>query len=1038
MTELSVTERHQRRLQDASPAAASESVDADQLGPAIQRPATAAPRPAVSDPAAASASFGDAVSAGVDLDPFSRRLDRRLASEGGSALPAEIESRAGASFGTSMRDVRVHADAEAGAMAAEKGFQAFSYGSDLFFQPGAYRPDTDEGRFVMMHELGHVAQTGGDRQAGVQGKVAVGDSSEDAEVDADRAAAAALAGRGYTVQRARLAVRGFGATNRDGNRNDIVHQNQTENSARRVGFDLREQSMIYSGNWQMDMNQFLIPAMRRASPAIYAAMDLMHTLHFGYPIGGSPQATAGPGRGPGAAAVAEFGGYDPAAHIDNPGGLTGNSVNAAGGNAEASANAGQDHESYADSESRYRDQYHRVIAAGHTIRNAEAEPGRDAETSAAFAVDESGIPIYMQTSRNQLKQRLHQGIQQAAQGNRDRGLRYGGEALHIMQDYYAHSNFCEIAMNTLLRANFDGRGQVAPAAPGGQSLVQVLELSRLNPALANQRGHQLNSYVHARGARGGVDADHNMTVAGRNGQAREVMATGTFTLEDTAHSIREKVALALSGLNPFEASKRVPSEKVLRLITWLETNPTYFPLQAATAGRRIGTGLQSVMPAIDLMMSGTGHALEARGTVDAVMERGAGALSNLWHRATGDTNAAAAATAEHEARARSSESAGDHQHERVNAFRGELHRVAEHLAHGSSLRELYEFGYGAASALTLENMARMIPLVGDRVAELVRREVAAAKEWLRQQFEAAWHAAVQQLTAEMNAAVALALGSSEVSDRTGARGMTQPTHTDIAKDFDAHQHETEDRHSVIEEIGQLVHRADSVANSIGAVASGVQRVLGGQTGVVDALREVGHGLGAQVAANPGAAEHGHDHEHRHGGAWLAPLANVMAHRSSEAILREFRSALSSPQPDDRDVAARDYGSPVPARGVQASGIDAVVDQWFAHPDDCRERWQGTFMDALQGRLQNAGVGLSVDHDAVMSIRAELARRIAQPPSHQAPNEESTIGNHGGQDGHHDHGDHDHGDQHDHPPSMIESIEESHIPGARSRSGRASP
>ncbi len=932
------------------------------------------------------------------------------------ALPGELASQASASFGTSMNNVRVHADAEAGALADDHGFQAFSYGPDVFFKPDAYRPDTDAGRFVMMHELGHVAQTGGERQAGVQGKAAVGDSTETAEVDADQAADAALAGRPYRVQRAALKVRGFGATNRDGNRNDIVHQNQTENSAGRAGFDDRDAAMIYSGNWQMDMNQFLIPFMRRGSPVIFSAMDLMHTLHFGYPIGGAPVAAGpGPGRSPVAPqggadpppAVAEFGGYDPVAHIDNPGGLTGSDVNAEHGNAAASQDAGSVHASFASVDTRYTQQAARVVAAGHTIRNASTE------TNAAFHVDESGIPIYMQTSRNQLKQRLHQGIAQAALGgapNRDRGLRYGGEALHIMQDYYAHSNFCEVAINILLDSRFDSGGHVAGAEEGdhARSLVDVLELNR-DRAIALPTGSHLNSYVHRREATG-VAADRNMTVAGAGGRQREVMATGTFTREDTAHSIREKVALALSGLNPFEVSTPGPSENVRRLITWFESNPTYFPLHAAGAGRHVGNGLRSVMPAIDVMIGGAGGLLGVRGTLDSAMEHGAGTVSSLWHRALGEPDAAAAATASHDARARVASQTGDDQHRAVDGFRSELHRVADHLADGGSLSALYEFAYAAASAVTLERMARLIPLVGDRVAEVVAREVAAAKAWLRHQFEAAWLAAVQQFTAEFNAAVALALGSSEVSDATGARGMTQPTHTDIAKDFDAHQHGTEDRHSVIEEVGELVHRAGAAVragrNPLRAVTDDVQHLLSGQSGVVDGLRAVGHDVTTAVAGNPGAAEHGHDHEHRHGGAWLAPLANVMAHRSSQAILNEFHAALRTHTAGT--PAVLDSGTPAVGAPLEGARIDVVVDQWFAHPEDCTPLWRETFMDALQGRLQGEA-GLGVDQEAVASIRAELGRRLAQPPSHQAPNEEATIGNHGGRDDHHDSGDMDHGD-----------------------------
>ena len=47
-----------------------------------------------------------------------------------------------------------------------------------------------------------------------------------------------------------------------------------------------------------------------------------------------------------------------------------------------------------------------------------------------------------------------------ALGQWSRQTRPAGEALHIMQDWYAHSNFCEIAINQLLDARVDSDGEV--------------------------------------------------------------------------------------------------------------------------------------------------------------------------------------------------------------------------------------------------------------------------------------------------------------------------------------------------------------------------------------------------------------------------------------------------------------------------------------------------------------------------------------------------------------------------------------------------
>jgi hypothetical protein len=164
----------------------------------------------------------------------------------------------------------------------------------------------------------------------------------------------------------------------------------------------------------------------------------------------------------------------------------------------------------------------------------------------------------------------------------------------------------------------------------------------------------------------------------------------------------------------------------------------------------------------------------------------------------------------------------------------------------------------------------------------------------------AWESACATMVAEIDTVVSDAIGDTEADPETHSRTMSTPTHTDIAKDFDADQH------------------------------------------LVD---EEGH-------------EHEEDHEHRHGGAWLAPLASVLATKASAALLAEFRAGCE----------AVEAGDPPPDLGD-------TVDEWFCHPEDCRERWETEVMDALEDEGPR-GDGL----------REELARRTALPAPEQAPSE----------------------------------------------------
>jgi len=71
-----------------------------------------------------------------------------------SATRAFFEPR----FGRDFSDVRVHTGAEAAASARSINAHAYTAGSDIVFASGQYSPATSSGRFLIAHELSHVAQ----------------------------------------------------------------------------------------------------------------------------------------------------------------------------------------------------------------------------------------------------------------------------------------------------------------------------------------------------------------------------------------------------------------------------------------------------------------------------------------------------------------------------------------------------------------------------------------------------------------------------------------------------------------------------------------------------------------------------------------------------------------------------------------------------------------------------------------------------------------------------------------------------------------
>ncbi|MEZ5039263.1 MAG: DUF4157 domain-containing protein [Saprospiraceae bacterium] len=90
-------------------------------------------------------------------------LESRLQSTkgGGSPLPENTRSQMEGAFGTDFSSVRVHTDNSAVQMNKELGAQAFTHGSDVYFNAGRYDTGSKGGQHLLAHELTHTVQQGG-------------------------------------------------------------------------------------------------------------------------------------------------------------------------------------------------------------------------------------------------------------------------------------------------------------------------------------------------------------------------------------------------------------------------------------------------------------------------------------------------------------------------------------------------------------------------------------------------------------------------------------------------------------------------------------------------------------------------------------------------------------------------------------------------------------------------------------------------------------------------------------------------------------
>ena len=94
----------------------------------------------------------------VASDSVSGRVDSSRGK--GSPLPAATLSEMQSSFGRDFSGVNIHTDSDAVGMNRELGAQAFTHGSDIYFNTGKFNPSSSTGKHLLAHELTHVVQQG--------------------------------------------------------------------------------------------------------------------------------------------------------------------------------------------------------------------------------------------------------------------------------------------------------------------------------------------------------------------------------------------------------------------------------------------------------------------------------------------------------------------------------------------------------------------------------------------------------------------------------------------------------------------------------------------------------------------------------------------------------------------------------------------------------------------------------------------------------------------------------------------------------------
>lgn len=123
-------------------------------------------------------------------------------------MPLTLRARMERAFDRSFEGVRVHTGEAAARMVHDHDADAVTFGSDIAFGEGRFRPETVPGQHLVAHELAHVLQQGGTAMPSVQARTTDSVPGESAEVAAESAADRVVRGEHVHVSAVDYSLRG--------------------------------------------------------------------------------------------------------------------------------------------------------------------------------------------------------------------------------------------------------------------------------------------------------------------------------------------------------------------------------------------------------------------------------------------------------------------------------------------------------------------------------------------------------------------------------------------------------------------------------------------------------------------------------------------------------------------------------------------------------------------------------------------------------------------------------------------------------------
>jgi hypothetical protein len=373
-------------------------------------------------------------------DDLSTLLGDALASPG---IPLDETTRTvmEARFGQNFGDVRVHADPSSARAARALNARALTVGDHILFGAGHHATASGAGQRIMAHELTHVLQqrTGAVAGRGRPDGISVSDPSDHYEHAAETVATQVMSGAAPATGTSPSPSAAPGHSGRKAVQRFLAgeepegHGGIEEPALIEAGFSKGEAQSTYAGNWLRDYSQLLDAASSDGG----ATLEIIKILFTGQ-FGRAPKED-------------EIGRYLPSEHVDNPAGSETAEDPAINAYTRAKMR-----EALAPDQREFFDEEQTAKFKQHIAEQAAA----------------SGLPEYIEVAKEHIKRQIAKA---AALGRNRKGFDALGNGLHAVEDYFAHSNFVEVALAQLRR-----EGEVGESNPKVRALQKYYQVDPTN------------------------------------------------------------------------------------------------------------------------------------------------------------------------------------------------------------------------------------------------------------------------------------------------------------------------------------------------------------------------------------------------------------------------------------------------------------------------------------------------------------------------------------------------------------------------------